>query len=44
MIVYGYVIISNHIHLIIQSNEGKLSDLTRDFKKLTAKKSDRADM
>ena len=28
---------SNHIHLIIQSNEGKLSDLIRDFKKFTAK-------
>ena len=37
MIVYGYVIMSNHIHLIIQSNEGKLSDLIRDFKKFTAK-------
>ena len=28
---------SNHIHLIIQSEEGKLSDLIRDFKKFTAK-------
>ena len=37
MIVYGYVIMSNHIHLIIQSEEGKLSDLVRDFKKFTAK-------
>lgn len=37
MIVYGYVIMSNHIHLIIQSSEGKLSDLLRDFKKFTAK-------
>ena len=37
MIVYGYVIMSNHIHLIIQSNEGKLSDLIRNFKKFTAK-------
>ena len=27
MIVYGYVIMSNHIHMIIQSEEGKLSDL-----------------
>ncbi|MFN5774488.1 transposase [Flavobacterium sp.] len=32
MILYSYVIMSNHIHLIIQSNEGKLSDLIRDFK------------
>lgn len=37
MILYGYVIMSNHIHLIIQSKEGKLSDLVRDFKKFTAK-------
>lgn len=37
MILYGYVIMSNHIHLIIQSSDGKLSDLIRDFKKFTAK-------
>ena len=37
MILYGYVIMSNHIHLIIQSKENKLSDLVRDFKKFTAK-------
>jgi REP element-mobilizing transposase RayT len=37
MILYGYVIMSNHIHLIIQSDKGKLSDLIRDFKKFTAK-------
>lgn len=37
MILYSYVIMSNHIHMIIQSNEGKLSDLIRDFKKFTAK-------
>ncbi len=38
MILYGYVIMSNHIHMVIQSNDGKLSDLLRDFKKFTAKK------
>ena len=37
MILYGFVIMSNHIHLIIQSEESKLSDLIRDFKKFTAK-------
>lgn len=37
MILYGYVIMSNHIHMILQSNDGKLSDLVRDFKKFTAK-------
>jgi REP element-mobilizing transposase RayT len=28
---------SNHIHLIIQSKDSKLSDVLRDFKKFTAK-------
>ncbi|MGG7036547.1 MAG: REP-associated tyrosine transposase [Flavobacterium sp.] len=37
MVVYGYVIMSNHIHMIVQSSEGNLSDLIRDFKKFTAK-------
>jgi Transposase IS200 like len=37
MILYSYVIMSNHIHMIVQSNEGKLSDLLRDFKKFTSK-------
>jgi len=36
MLLYGYVIMSNHIHIIVQSREGKLSDLMRDFKKFTA--------
>ena len=36
MIVYGYVIMSNHIHMVVQSKDGKLSDLIRDFKKFTA--------
>ena len=38
MLLYGYVIMSNHIHLIVQSKKGKLSDLIRDFKKFTATK------
>ena len=37
LILYGYVIMSNHIHLIILSKEGKLSGLIRGFKKFTAK-------
>jgi len=37
MILYGYVIMSNHIHIAVQSETGKLSDLIRDFKKFTAK-------
>jgi len=36
MLLYGYVIMSNHIHLIVQSEDGKLSDLIRDFKKFIA--------
>ncbi len=37
MVLYGFVIMTNHIHLIIQSDESKLSDLIRDFKNFTAK-------
>ena len=37
MILFGYVIMSNHIHILIQSQEATLSDLIRDFKKFTAK-------
>ncbi|MDG2432521.1 transposase [Flavobacterium sp.] len=36
MIIYAYVIMSNHIHMVVHSNDGKLSDLLRDFKKFTA--------
>lgn len=36
MILFGYVIMSNHIHFIVQSKNGALSDLIRDFKKFTA--------
>lgn len=31
MLLYGYVIMSNHIHLIIQSKDGKLSDLIKNL-------------
>jgi REP element-mobilizing transposase RayT len=37
MILYSYVIMTNHVHMIVQSKDGKLSDLIRDFKKFTAK-------
>ncbi len=36
MVLFSYVIMSNHIHCIIQSSKGSLSDLIRDFKKFTA--------
>jgi putative transposase len=37
--IYGYVIMCNHIHAIIQATEGMstLSDLIRDYKKHTSK-------
>lgn len=38
MVLFGYVIMSNHIHLIVQSRDGNLSDLIRDFKKFIATK------
>ena len=38
MILYGYVIMSNHIQMIVQSGDGELSNLLRDFKKFTATK------
>ena len=39
LIVYGWVIMSNHMHCILQAKEGyKLSDIIRDFKKFTAKR------
>lgn len=35
--IYAYVIMSNHIHLLIRSNCNKLSDTIREFKSYTAK-------
>ncbi|MGN6803289.1 MAG: transposase [Ginsengibacter sp.] len=39
LVVYGWVIMSNHIHLIIttKTDEGNISGIMRDFKKLTSK-------
>ena len=34
--VYAYVIMSNHIHLIIQAENSNLSNIIRDFKKFTS--------
>ena len=36
LIVYAYVIMTNHFHCIWQSKDGNLSDLIRDFKKFTS--------
>ncbi len=35
--IYAYVIMSNHIHLMAKSNQEKLSDTIRDFKRHTSK-------
>jgi REP element-mobilizing transposase RayT len=37
LIIYGYVIMSNHVHLLVQAKEEDLSDVLRDFKKFTSK-------
>jgi len=38
LIVYAYVIMSNHIHLIIRAKEGfAVNEIIRDFKKFTSK-------
>jgi REP element-mobilizing transposase RayT len=34
--IYGYVIMSNHIHIIVHTEGYELSDVLRDFKKFTA--------
>ena len=36
--IYAYVIMSNHIHILIRSGIDKLSDTIREFKSFTAKK------
>jgi REP element-mobilizing transposase RayT len=36
--LFAYVIMSNHVHLIANSSEGRLSDTIRDLKKFTSKR------
>ena len=38
LMVYAWVVMTNHIHMIISSDKEKLSDIIRDFKKYTATK------
>ncbi|MGB0165455.1 MAG: REP-associated tyrosine transposase [Luteibaculum sp.] len=35
--IYGYVIMSNHIHLLVKSSTGNLSETLRDLKRHTSK-------
>jgi len=37
LVVFAYVIMSNHIHMIVQSEAESLSDTLRDFKSYTSK-------
>ena len=37
-LIYGFVIMTNHMHIILQSTTGNLTGLVRDFKKWTAVK------
>ena len=36
--IYGWCIMSNHVHLIISTKETNVSDVLGDFKKFTSKK------
>ena len=36
--IYAYVIMTNHIHLLVNCENEDLSDIIRDFKKFTSKK------
>jgi REP element-mobilizing transposase RayT len=38
LMIYSYVIMTNHVHIIMKSATGKLSDTIRDFKKYTSRK------
>ena len=35
LLIYGYVIMSNHVHLLVQARDENLSDILLDFKKFT---------
>ncbi len=36
--IYAFVVMSNHIHAILRSSNGRLSDTIKEFKSFTAKK------
>jgi REP element-mobilizing transposase RayT len=38
LIIYAYVIMSNHVHILVKSETGNLSNTIRDFKSYTTKK------
>ena len=38
LLLYAFVVMTNHVHVIMQSKNGDLSGLVRDFKKFTSKR------
>jgi len=38
LMIYGYVVMTNHVHIIARSSKNVLSDTVRDLKKFTAYK------
>ncbi len=42
MVLHAWVIMTNHVHLIISSNSNKLQDIVRDLKKYTSKQTIKA--
>jgi REP element-mobilizing transposase RayT len=38
LLIYGWVVMTNHIHLLARAEDENLSDIVRDHKKYTAKK------
>ena len=37
LVIYGWCVMSNHVHLIISAKENNVSDVLGDFKKFTSK-------
>jgi REP element-mobilizing transposase RayT len=37
LLIFGYVIMTNHVHLLVQTPEHQLSDFIRDFKRWTSR-------
>ena len=36
LVLYAYVVMTNHVHIIARAEKGNLPDVLRDFKKFTA--------
>ncbi len=38
LVLYAYVVMTNHVHMMARAGNGSLPDIIRDFKKFTAGK------